>query len=77
MMKIKYVLKKLKTMRYKEFYNKADEIGKKIDKSRFWVLFDMAKCALKYGSGYMDYFEFEFEGKNYILEKDKLKEDSN
>lgn len=31
---------------------------------------------LKYSRKF-DYFEFEFEGKNYILEKDKLKEDSN
>ena len=58
-MKIKYVLKKLKNMRFKEYFNKAEEIGNKINKSKFNVLFDMAKCALKYGSGYMDYFEFE------------------
>ena len=59
-MKIKYVLKKLKNMRYKELFNKAEEIGKKVNKSKYSILFDMAKCALKYGSGYMDYFEFEF-----------------
>ena len=47
-------------MRFKEYFNKAEEIGNKINKSKFNVLFDMAKCALKYGSGYMDYFEFEF-----------------
>lgn len=60
MNKIKYIFKKLKTMRFKEFYNRAKEIGKKINKSTFYILFDMAKCALIYGSGYMDYFEFEF-----------------
>lgn len=59
-MKIKYVLKKLKTVRYKELFNKAEEIGKKINKNKYSVLLDMTKCALKYGSGYMDYFEFEF-----------------
>lgn len=59
-MKIKYVLKKLKNMRFKEYFNKAEEIGSKVNKSKFNILFDMAKCALKYGSGYMDYFEFEF-----------------
>ncbi len=66
-MKIRYVLKKLKTMRYKEFYRKAKEIGKKINKSTFFVIFDMIRCAIKYGSGYMDYFEFEF----YLLNKDE------
>lgn len=59
-MKIKYILKKLKTMRYKEYYLHAKEIAQKINKSTFYILFDMAKCAIKYGSGYMDYFEFEF-----------------
>jgi len=58
--KIKYTLKKLRTLRYKEFYNKAKEIGKKVNKSTLFILFDMARCAIKYGSGYMDYFEFEF-----------------
>lgn len=58
--KVKYTLKKLRTLRYKEFFNKAREVGKKIDKCSLFVLFDMAKCAVKYGSGYMDYFEFEF-----------------
>lgn len=59
-MKLKYIFRKLKTMRYKEFYNKAKEISAKINKSTIYVLFDMIKCAFKYGSGYMDYFEFEF-----------------
>ena len=65
--KIKYILKKLKTMRYKEFYNKAKEIGNLVNKSTIYILFDMARCAFKYGSGYMDYFEFEF----YLLNKDE------
>lgn len=64
-MKIKYVLKKLKTMKFKEYYNKSKEIGKKINKPTLYILFDMAMCALKYGSGYMDYFEFDF----YLLNK--------
>lgn len=66
-MKIKYIFRKLKTMRYKEFYNKAKEIAKKIDKSTIYVIFDMARCAIKYGSGYMDYFEFEF----YLLNSEE------
>ncbi len=67
MRKIKYILKKLKTLRYKEFYNKAKEIARKINKSTFYILFDMARCAIKYGSGYMDYFEFEF----YLLNSEE------
>ena len=67
MKKLKYIFKKLKTMQFKEFYNKAKEIGKKINKSTFYILFDMAKCAFKFGSGYMDYFEFEF----YLMNDDE------
>lgn len=66
-MKIKYIFKKLKTMRFKEFYRHAKAIGKKVNKSTFFVIFDMIRCAIKYGSGYMDYFEFEF----YLLDKDE------
>lgn len=68
-MKIKYILKKIKNMRFKEYYNHASKIGKRINKSTFYILFDMAKCALLYGSGYMDYFEFEF----YLLNKEERK----
>lgn len=74
-MKIKYLFKKIKNMRFKEYVNHAKEIGKKIDKSTFYVLFDMARCAFLYGSGYMDYFEFEFyllnskERKTYLTGK--------
>ena len=59
-MKISYVFKKLKNMKFKEYVNHAKIVGDKINKSTFYILFDMAKCALLYGSGYMDYFEFEF-----------------
>jgi len=67
MKKLKYILKKLRTLRYKEFYNRANEIGHKVNKSTCFILFDMAKCAVKYGSGYMDYFEFEF----YLLNSEE------
>ena len=59
-MKISYIFKKIKNMRYKEYVNHAKIVADKMNKSTLSVLFDMAKCALLYGSGYMDYFEFEF-----------------
>ncbi len=68
-MRIGYMFKKIKNANYKEYYNRAKEIAKKINKSTFYVLFDMAKCAILYGSGYMDYFEFEF----YLLNKSERK----
>lgn len=74
-MKINYLFKKLKNMRYKEYVNHARELADKLNKSTFYILFDMAKCAVLYGSGYMDYFEFEFyllnskERKTYLTGK--------
>lgn len=74
-MKISYIFKKIKNMRYKEYVNHAKIVADKMNKSTLSVLFDMAKCALLYGSGYMDYFEFEFyllngkERKTYLTGK--------
>ena len=60
MKKVKYMLKKIKGVDYKSFYNHAKKIAKKVHKPAIFILFDMAWCAIFYGSGYMDYFEFEF-----------------
>ena len=58
MKKVKYMLKKIKGVDYKSFYNHAKKIAKKVHKPTIFILFDMAWCAIRYGSGYMDYFEF-------------------
>ena len=56
---IKYILKRLKTMDKKALFDKIDSIHKKTGKSKLFLLCDMAKCARKYGAGYMDYDLFE------------------
>lgn len=56
---IKYILKRLKTMDKKAMFNKIDSIHKKTGKSKIYILFDMQRCARKYGAGYMDYDLFE------------------
>ena len=60
MKRLKYIFKKLKTLDYKNMINIAGKIKKKTGKPRFLILLDMIYSALKNGSGYMDYFEFEF-----------------
>ena len=65
MKRLKYILKKLRTLDYKNMIYVAGKVSKKTGKIRFFVLLDMIHCALVYGSGYMDYFEFEF----YLLNK--------
>ena len=65
MKRLKYIFKKLKTLNYKNMIYIADKVSKKTGKFRFFVILDIINCALIYGSGYMDYFEFEF----YLLNK--------
>lgn len=68
-MKLKYILKKLKTFQYKEFFKIINKIHKITKKPRIIIMIDIIKCTLTYGSGYMDYFEFEF----YLLNKEQRK----
>ena len=43
----------------KAMFDKIDSIHKKTGKSKAYLLYDMFKCARKYGAGYMDYDLFE------------------
>lgn len=56
---LKYIFKRIKSMDKKAMFNKIDSIHKKTNKSKFSILIDMQKCAIKYGAGYMDYDLFE------------------
>ena len=62
--KIKYILKRLKEMDKKAMFEKIDSIHKKTGKSKIYLLYDMQKCARKYGAGYMDYDLFEMYNLN-------------
>lgn len=59
MEKIKYILKRLTEMNFKNMFTKIKEIHKKTKKNSLFIFFDMGICALKYGAGYMDYDLFE------------------
>ncbi len=61
---LKYIFKRIKSMDKKAMFNKIDSIHKKTDKSKFSILIDMQKCAIKYGAGYMDYDLFEMYNLN-------------
>ena len=56
---IKYILKRLKTMDKKAMFEKINSIHEKTGKSKLYLLYDMQRCARKYGAGYMDYDLFE------------------
>lgn len=65
--KIKYILKRLKEMDKKAMFEKIDSIHEKTGKSKIYLLYDIQKCARKYGAGYMDYDLFEM----YNLSKEQ------
>lgn len=59
MKNIGYVLKRLLDMDYKAMLAKVNSIHRKTGRSRIWLLWDMQRCAVNYGAGYMDYDLFE------------------
>lgn len=58
--RLRYILIKLKTIQFKEMVKIAKKIKVKAHKPVLLTLIDMTIAALRYGCGYMDYFEFEF-----------------
>ncbi len=56
---IKYLIKRVANMDFKNMFGKVSSIHKKTGKSRLSIINDMRVCALKYGAGYMDYDLFE------------------
>jgi len=56
---IKYLIKRVANMDYKNMITKINSIHKKTGKGRIAIFNDMRKCAVKYGAGYSDYDLFE------------------
>lgn len=59
MKKVKYLLKRILGMNYKNFFLIIDEVHKKTNKNKFMIFFDIIYCGLKYQAGYSDYNLFE------------------
>ena len=60
MYKIKYILKRIRNVQWKNMIRIAKKVSKIVHKPMIFILWDMCRCASIYGAGYMDYFEFEF-----------------
>lgn len=69
MRKLKYILRAIIDIDYKNMFKVTKNVSKKAHKLFITTLFDEIYCAFKYGAGYMDYQEFEF----YLLNKDERK----
>ena len=59
MLNIGYLVKRIAKMNYGAFFDKLTLLHGKTGKSRFYLLWDMLICGVKYGAGYMDYDLFE------------------
>lgn len=69
MEKIKYLIKRIMQMDYKNMFKIAKKISKKIGKNHILIILDMIRVGIKYQAGYYDYQEFEF----YNLNKEQRK----
>ncbi|CDA23484.1 uncharacterized protein BN735_00643 [Mycoplasma sp. CAG:611] len=64
MEKLKYLLKVIKKMNFKQMMEKINEVHKKSKKPRLFIFIDMIVCGFKYQAGYMDYWLFEMYNLN-------------
>ena len=60
MNKIKYIIRRVFDMDFKQMVNTAKRVSKIAKKPTIIILFDMIYCGLKYMSGYVDYEVFCF-----------------
>lgn len=59
MASLSYLIKRAIHMDYRSMFEKVNKIHKKTGKNRLWLLYDIQKCAVKYGAGYSDYDLYE------------------
>lgn len=67
-----YILKRIGGFDYKRMFMTAKKISKICHKPVLFIVFDMIYCAIQFGAGYMDYFEFEFYLLNNLQRKSYL-----
>lgn len=61
MNKLKYYIKRIKSLNYKKAVETLNKISKRSRKPKIILFFDMLFCSFKYMSGYVDYDLFGFE----------------
>lgn len=69
MEKIKYLIKRILKMNYKQFFNTINEVYSKKNKNKLSIFIDIINCGIKYQAGYIDYNLFEM----YNLNKEERK----
>lgn len=64
MSKIKYLIKRIFSLDYKQFFKTIDKINKKTKISKIKLFFDIIYCGIKYQAGYIDYELFQMYDMN-------------
>ena len=62
--KIKYLIKRLFNMNFKQMFEIIDKVSKKTGKNKYIIFLDIIICGIKYQAGYMDYNLFEMYNLN-------------
>ena len=60
-MNLKYIKHIIDGVGFDKLKMCIDEVHEKSGKNKAAIFFDMASCAVRYGAGYYDYLEFEFQ----------------
>lgn len=58
---MKYYFKRLFSMNYMQMFKIIKKVHNRSKKNSISIFFDMILCSIKYKSGYMDYYVFNFE----------------
>ena len=57
--KIKYMLERITHMNYGNMFKTIDKIHNITNKNKFSIFCDVIYTGLKYGAGYVDYYQFQ------------------
>ncbi|MBQ7240839.1 MAG: hypothetical protein IJS56_05315 [Bacilli bacterium] len=57
--KVSYMIKRITSMNYGNMFKTIDLVKKKCNKPKFVIFCDMVYCGLRFGAGYVDYYQFQ------------------
>ena len=64
MSKIGYLAKRITSMNYGNMFKTIDLVHEKSGKNKIGIFFDMVYTGIKYGAGYVDYYQFQMYNMN-------------
>ncbi|HQC83282.1 MAG TPA: sugar-transfer associated ATP-grasp domain-containing protein [Bacilli bacterium] len=67
--KVKYMIARIAKMDYGNMFKTIDKVASINHKNKVGIFFDVVSCGLKYGAGYIDYYQFQM----YKMNKDERK----